>query len=55
MRMSDFVVRDAIVPGLAAILAFVLFAASRTVRKDVAKLHAWMDAALERPTPPEAR
>jgi MFS family permease len=34
-----------IVPTLAAMLAFVLFAASRTVRKDVERLHAWMDAA----------
>ena len=31
-----------IVPVLAAILAVVLFAASRTVKKDVAKLNAWM-------------
>ena len=31
-----------IVPMLAAILAVVLFAASRTVKKDVAKLQAWM-------------
>jgi MFS family permease len=31
-----------IVPILAAILAAVLFAASRTVTKDVARLHAWM-------------
>jgi hypothetical protein len=31
-----------IVPGLATILAVVLFAASRTVTKDVAKLQDWM-------------
>jgi hypothetical protein len=31
-----------IVPTLAAILAGVLFAASHTVKKDVAKLQAWM-------------
>ena len=31
-----------IVPTLATILAAVLFAASRTVTKDVARLHAWM-------------
>jgi MFS family permease len=31
-----------IVPILASILAVVLFAASRTVKKDVAKLQAWM-------------
>jgi hypothetical protein len=31
-----------IVPILAALLALVLFAASRTVRKDVEKLQAWM-------------
>jgi len=31
-----------IVPILAAILALVLFAASRTVTKDVEKLRAWM-------------
>src|SRR6185436_469860 len=31
-----------IVPALAAILAMVLFAASRTVKKDVAKLQDWM-------------
>ena len=31
-----------IVPALAGILAIVLFAASRTVRNDVAKLNAWM-------------
>jgi hypothetical protein len=31
-----------IVPVLAAILAVVLFAASRTVKKDVAKLNEWM-------------
>jgi predicted MFS family arabinose efflux permease len=34
-----------IVPTLAAILALVLFAASRTVKKDVARLQAWMRAA----------
>ena len=32
-----------IVPTLAAILAVVLFAASRTVKNDVARLHAWME------------
>jgi predicted MFS family arabinose efflux permease len=37
-----------IVPALAAILAVVLFAASRTVRRDVEKLHAWMGAASDR-------
>jgi hypothetical protein len=31
-----------IVPALAAILALVLFAASRTVKKDVARLQTWM-------------
>ena len=31
-----------IVPMLATILAVVLFAASRTVKKDVARLQAWM-------------
>lgn len=31
-----------IVPALAALLALVLFAASRTVKKDVADLNAWM-------------
>jgi len=31
-----------IVPVLAVILAVVLFAASRTVKRDVAKLQAWM-------------
>jgi MFS family permease len=38
-----------IVPSLATLLAIVLFAASRTVRKDVAKLQSWMrshDAAV---------
>ena len=34
-----------IVPILAALLAVVLFAASRTVTKDVAKLQAWMRSA----------
>ena len=34
-----------IVPMLATILAVVLFAASRTVKKDVAKLQAWMRSA----------
>jgi MFS family permease len=34
-----------IVPILAVLLAIVLFAASRTVKKDVAKLQAWMKAA----------
>jgi hypothetical protein len=33
------------VPILAAILALVLFAASRTVTKDVARLQAWMRGA----------
>jgi hypothetical protein len=31
-----------IVPTLAVVLAVVLFLASRTVRKDVATLQAWM-------------
>ena len=31
-----------IVPMLAVLLAIVLFAASRTVKNDVAKLQAWM-------------
>jgi predicted MFS family arabinose efflux permease len=39
-----------IVPALAAILALVLFAASRTVKKDVAKLQAWMREADAAPT-----
>ena len=34
-----------IVPVLAAILALVLFAASRTVKKDVERLQAWMRSA----------
>src|SRR5262249_28753170 len=34
-----------IVPILAALLAVVLFAASRTVKSDVAKLQAWMRSA----------
>jgi len=34
-----------IVPALAAILALVLFAASRTVKRDVDNLQAWMNAA----------
>jgi len=34
-----------IVPTLAAVLAIVLFAASRTVKKDVARLQAWMRTA----------
>ena len=34
-----------IIPLLAAILAVVLFAASRTVTKDVAKLRQWMHSA----------
>jgi len=34
-----------IVPILATILAVVLFAASRTVKKDVARLQAWMRSA----------
>ena len=33
-----------IVPILAALLAVVLFAASRTVKKDVDRLQAWMRA-----------
>jgi hypothetical protein len=33
-----------IVPAIAAVLAVVLFAASRTVRQDVARLRAWMSA-----------
>ena len=39
-----------IVPALAAILALVLFAASRTVKKDVAKLQAWMRETDTAPT-----
>ena len=35
-----------IVPALAAILAVVLLAASRTVRKDVPKLQAWMASSM---------
>src|SRR2546423_8535587 len=31
-----------IVPVLAAVLALVLFAASRTIRKDIESLHSWM-------------
>jgi hypothetical protein len=34
-----------IVPAIAAVLAVVLFAASRTVRNDVARLRAWMSTA----------
>jgi MFS family permease len=34
-----------IVPSLAAVLALVLFAASRTVTRDVNKLQAWMNTA----------
>jgi hypothetical protein len=34
-----------IVPAIAAVLAVVLFAASRTVRHDVARLKAWMSTA----------
>ena len=34
-----------IVPAVAAVLAIVLFAASRTVRNDVARLKAWMSTA----------
>jgi hypothetical protein len=34
-----------IVPTLAVILAIVLFVASRTIRKDVATLQAWMATA----------
>jgi predicted MFS family arabinose efflux permease len=34
-----------IVPAIAAVLAVVLFAASRTVRHDVARLRAWMSTA----------
>jgi hypothetical protein len=37
-----------IVPTLAVILAIVLFIASRTIRKDVATLQAWMAAASRR-------
>jgi hypothetical protein len=36
-----------IVPILAAILAVVLFAASRTVKKDVERLQAWMAGSLK--------
>ena len=39
-----------IVPVLAAILAMVLFAASRTVKSDVAKLQAWMRETDTAPT-----
>jgi len=34
-----------IVPVIAAVLAIVLFAASRTVKTDVARLKAWMSTA----------
>jgi hypothetical protein len=34
-----------IVPAIAAVLAVVLFTASRTVRHDVARLRAWMSTA----------
>ena len=34
-----------IVPAIAAVLAVVLFAASKTVKNDVARLRAWMSAA----------
>ena len=37
-----------IVPALAVVLAVVLFLASRTIRKDVATLQAWMAAASDR-------
>jgi MFS family permease len=37
-----------LIPILATVLAVVLFAASRTVRKDVAKLEAWMKQSPER-------
>src|SRR6185295_17849894 len=40
-----------IVPILAALLAVVLFAASRTVKRDVARLQAWMREADAAPTP----
>ena len=40
-----------IVPLLAALLAVVLFAASRTVKRDVARLQAWMREADAAPTP----
>ena len=39
-----------IVPVLAVILAVVLFAASRTVKRDVAKLQAWMRETDTAPT-----
>jgi len=38
-----------IVPALAAVLAVVLFAASRTITKDVATLQAWMKSASASP------
>jgi hypothetical protein len=38
-----------IVPAIAAVLAVVLFAASRTVRNDVARLNAWMSKAAKSP------
>jgi len=40
-----------IVPLLAALLAVVLFAASRTVKRDVARLQSWMREADAAPTP----
>ena len=41
-----------IVPAIAAVLAVVLFAASRTVRHDVARLNTWMSkAAAKSPQP----
>jgi len=36
-----------VVPLLVSWLALVLFAASRTVRKDIEALHAWMTSELE--------
>jgi len=36
-----------VVPVLVSLLALVLFAASRTVRKDIEALHAWMTSELE--------
>jgi len=36
-----------VVPLLVSLLALVLFAASRTVRKDIEALHAWMTSELE--------
>jgi Flp pilus assembly pilin Flp len=39
-----------IVPVLAALLAVALFAASRTVKNDVARLQAWMRESDAAPT-----